>query len=158
MPECSSDWVSTKYLMCGGYINWVFDLKLLKNILKALQKWVSISLQSLKIDLFYQNILSENPKLWLITYSILTKASPKTSFSVYQQITHCRKKKKQPTKTSWPCHLCLAVTLMQSISAEFQQIYTLESPVEFCMLVLCKQCLLFNFDIKLLFFSFTEQY
>lgn len=78
--------------MHGGYINWVFDLKLLKNILKALQKWVSISLQSLKIDLFYQNILSETPKLWLITYSILTKASPNTSFLVYQQIAHCGEK------------------------------------------------------------------
>lgn len=39
-----------------------FDLKLLKNILKALQELVSISLQSLKIDLFYQNILSETLK------------------------------------------------------------------------------------------------
>lgn len=75
--------------MHGGYINWVFDLKLLKNILKALQKRVSISLQSLKIDLFYQNILSETPKLWLITYSILTKASPNNSFLVYQQIACC---------------------------------------------------------------------
>lgn len=72
--------------MHGGYINWGFDLKLLKNILKALQKWVSISLQSLKIDLFYQNILSETPKLWLINYSILTKASPNTSFLMYQPI------------------------------------------------------------------------
>lgn len=107
--------------MRGGYINWVFDLKLLKNVLKALQKRVSISLQSLKIDLFYQNILSENPKLWLITYSIFTKASPNTSFSVYQQITHCRKKKKNTTKQAGPV-ICLAVTLMQSISAEFQQI------------------------------------
>lgn len=107
--------------MRGGYINWVFDLKLLKNVLKALQKRVSISLQSLKIDLFYQNILSENPKLWLITYSIFTKASPNTSFSVYQQITHCRKKK-NTTKQAGPV-ICLAVTLMQSISAEFQQIY-----------------------------------
>jgi hypothetical protein len=40
-----------------------FDLKLLKNILKALQKLVSISLQSLKIDLFYQNILPETLKV-----------------------------------------------------------------------------------------------
>lgn len=75
--------------MHGGYINWVFDLKLLKNILKALQKPVSISLQSLKIDLFYQNILSETPELWLITCSILTKASPNTGFIVYQQIACC---------------------------------------------------------------------
>jgi len=40
-----------------------FDLKLLKNIFKTLQKLVSISLQSLKIDLFYQNILPETLKL-----------------------------------------------------------------------------------------------
>lgn len=46
-----------------------FDLKLLKNILKALQKLVSISLQSLKIDLFYQNILSETLKTGWLTPS-----------------------------------------------------------------------------------------
>lgn len=46
-----------------------FDLKLLKNILKALQKLVSISLQSLKIDSFYQNILSETLKTGWLTPS-----------------------------------------------------------------------------------------
>ena len=50
---------STKYLMHKVSLPGAFDLKLLKNILKALQKLVSISSQSLKIDIFYQNILSE---------------------------------------------------------------------------------------------------
>lgn len=69
MPELSSDWISTKYLMHEVSLPRAFDLKLLKNILKALQKLVSISLQSLKIDLFYQNILSETLKTGWLTPS-----------------------------------------------------------------------------------------
>ena len=60
-----------------------FDLKLLKNILKALQKLVSISLQSLKIDLFYQNILSETLKAdWLTPSDSDRTASPHEAPSI----------------------------------------------------------------------------
>lgn len=66
MSRCLSSQVteiSAKYLMHKACLLRAFDLKLLKNILKALQKLVSISLQSLKIDLFYQNILPETLKV-----------------------------------------------------------------------------------------------
>lgn len=83
MPELSSDWISTKYLMYKVSLPRAFDLKLLKNILKAFQKLVSISLQSLKIDLFYQNILSETLKAgWLTPSDSDRTASPHQAPSV----------------------------------------------------------------------------